>query len=488
MEDIKEDENSINPEDLEQLRKEILKNKDEIQSESLENARDQIKFNNNQFMHNNEDKNNLIKNKEISKQQQNSSNSDNLFKDDVDFEKSCNFDFESFERNNPFQADIPENKFVYDNKNFDKKLKNNNIESDYDNISEDKNNEKSINDSNIIMGFKPLILKNEKDKNLFLDNTSDKGDNNYILKFDKKAVLNSNENLNSNINFESNYNNENELIYSTSTEHFKIDSHFEKIGYNFFHYRMLLIISLIFFVDSCEMSNVNMLLSSIQKDLNLNTFQKSSLSSSIFIGFFIGSFLSGFTTNKYGRLKPIKYGVVLIFIFSFLTSVSKSISQLIMMRILSGLAIGTVVPACKTLVTECIPSTMRSFVLSIIWILHPVGTVYICLIALNCVDGKDFNWRKVFMINSLNSFGLIILTQFLSESPRYLLKNGKSEEAIELLDLIGDFNKAHLRIKLNDNEKNMIYIESRNLKGIEIEEHRNESRSLKDFFKIYYNL
>lgn len=244
-----------------------------------------------------------------------------------------------------------------------------------------------------------------------------------------------------------------------SDNYFKIDYHLDRIGYSYFQIRMLVIVSLIFFIDGCEMSNINMLLTTIQKDLNLNTFQRSSLSSSIFIGFFVGSFLSGFTTNKYGRLKPIKYGIVFIFIFSFITSISKSISQLIMMRILSGLAIGTVVPACKTLVTESIPSYYRSFVLSIIWLLYPLGTVYVCFLALLNMNGKDFIWRKVFMINSLSSFVLIIFCQFLKESPRYLLRNGKSDEAIELLDNMGGSTFSNEKIILNENEKHSIYNE-----------------------------
>jgi MFS family permease len=314
-----------------------------------------------------------------------------------------------------------------------------------------KENENKTNESEF------LFLKNknkEKEKEKEKSKETDTDIDNY--NHNKNEINNS---LN-NYDYDFSYN---------QTETFNIDKHLDKIGYSFYHYRIILIVTLVLFVDGCEMSNVNMLLSSIQQDLNLDTFQKSSLSSSIFIGFFIGSFLSGFTTNKYGRLKPIKYGVIFIFIFSFLTGISKSISQLIIMRILSGLAIGTVVPACKTLITECIPSTNRSFVLSIIWLLYPFGTVYICVIALNSVDAFDsnlFNWRKVFVINSLNSFLLIILTQTLTESPRYLLKNGKYQEAIELIDYIGSSSKsAKEKLDLTDSEKNAIYVECQMTRG-----------------------
>ena len=322
--------------------------------------------------------------------------------------------------------------------------------------------------------FNPLSIQLENFETLNLENSSNSNFDNHK----KENLLFSNqknfpEKISEN-SFPENFDNSS----NKPNENFKIDKHLDKIGYSFFHLKMIFIVSLIFFVDGCEMSNVNMLLSSIQNDLDLNNFQKSSLSSSIFIGFFIGSFLSGFTTNKFGRLKPIKYGIFFLFIFSFIMSISRSISQLIIMRILTGLAIGQVVPACKTLVTECIPSHNRSFVLSIIWLFYPFGTVYICVLALNFPTGKDFNWRKVFLIHSLTSFVLVILTQFLTESPRFLLKNGKSDEAIELLDFIGSNNKGNDKVYLNENEKNMIYMESHQMNDFNIEENLDSQHNL----------
>lgn len=395
-----------------------------------------------------------------------------------------NFNFDSFKKVDQAKD------FLFNNKTENNEYSINRNENNF--ISNTENNQSIIREN--FQTENITIKQNSEKKHTALinsenQNNSNKENNNKQHNLNTKKLIHPySNNLQNNINHHNNSKEEfsDSDIFQYHSESFKIDTHLDKIGYRMFHYKMLLIISLVFFVDSCEMSNVNMLLSSIQNDLNLNTFQKSSLSSAIFIGFFTGSFLSGFTTNKYGRLKPIKYGIVLIFIFSFLTSISKSITQLIMMRILSGLAIGTVVPACKTLVTESIPSSYRSFVLSIVWLLYPIGTVYICFIALNCVEGKEFNWRKVFMINSLGSFVLIILVQFLTESPRYLLKNGKSQEAIELLDMIGNSVKEGSKIKLSENEKNMIYVEARMLQGMEVDEHTsNNDINLNKFFSIH---
>jgi MFS family permease len=334
-------------------------------------------------------------------------------------------------------------------------------EDEEDNITINENKNSEFLKNSYINTLKENENKTNESEFLYLKNKNKDKDKEKI-KDKEKNKENKNKDKNS-------LNNCDDDFSFNQTETFSIDKHLDKIGYSIFHYRIITIVSLVFFVDGCEMSNVNMLLSSIQQDLNLDTFQKTTLSSTIFIGFFIGSFLSGFTTNKYGRLKPIKYGVIFIFIFSFLTAISKSISQLIIMRILSGLAIGTVVPACKTLITECIPSTHRSFVLSIIWLLYPFGTVYICIVALNSVDAFDsnlFNWRKVFLINSLNGFMLIILTQLLTESPRYLLKNGKYQEAIEIIDLIGNSSKSSKeKFVLTDSEKNSIYVQCQMMRG-----------------------
>ena len=236
-----------------------------------------------------------------------------------------------------------------------------------------------------------------------------------------------------------------------------LDIYLDSIGYNRFQIILILIVSYIFFVDGSEMILINLILSSIQKDWKISTFERSILSSSVFFGFFFGSFFSGYLTNKYGRKNPSLVGVILISIFTSLSTFTQSFLVLFSLRLFVGVGIGFVVPALTSLVTECIPTYYRSFVLNMLWIFYPLGIVYICVISIFYIKEKEFlDWQKICMVNSYSSMLMVILIFFIDESPRYLLLKRNYEEAFDLLNKIG-YSK---NISLTKEQKDKIILES----------------------------
>jgi MFS family permease len=228
-----------------------------------------------------------------------------------------------------------------------------------------------------------------------------------------------------------------------------LDNLFDEIGYTFFHFRMILIVSLIFFVDGGEMIIINLLLSTIQQQWSFSNLNKSLLSSSVFFGFFIGSMFSGLFINKFGRKKPTIVGMGIIYTFSLLTASGYDFYTLFFIRVLVGIGIGIVVPAATSLVTETIPSYNRSLVLNILWILYAPGIIYICWVAMHYIKKQELLWREICILNSMNSLCVFGLSFLLDESPRYLLLKKKSEEAFRII------NKISSR-QLTDVEKSFI--------------------------------
>ena len=225
--------------------------------------------------------------------------------------------------------------------------------------------------------------------------------------------------------------NKNKLVQTNT-----IDKIFDEIGYTFFHFKMILIVSFMFFVDGGEMIVINLLLSTIQNEWSFSNMNKSLLSSSVFFGFFIGSMLSGLFTNKYGRKNPIILGMMIIYVFSLLTATGYDFYSLFLIRVIVGIGIGIVVPAATALVTESIPGKNRSLVLNLLWILYAPGIIYICWIAMHYIRKQDLLWRNICFLNSINSLIVVILSFFLDESPRYLLLKNRSQEAFTIINKI----------------------------------------------------
>lgn len=248
---------------------------------------------------------------------------------------------------------------------------------------------------------------------------------------------------------------------NNSQKKVNIDTIIDKIGYTKYHIIMLIIVSLIFFIDGCEMIIINLFLTTLKDEWGLSPKEKSLLSSSVFIGFFLGSMFSGYLTNIFGRRIPSIFGSLLVFISTSFAAFSTQMNQMVIIRIFIGLGIGIFVPATTCLITELIPKKGRSFVLNIIWILFPIGSVYICLISILYTDEHDvLLWRKVFQINSLGAFFISILSFFLYESPRYYLLIERYDKAFCILEKMGKF-------KLTEIEKQDIINENRALKNLD---------------------
>ena len=234
-----------------------------------------------------------------------------------------------------------------------------------------------------------------------------------------------------------------------------IDYYLDKVGYSYFHFKMILIAIVILFCDGCEMILINISLSTIKTDFKLTQVYLSLLSSSIFIGFFLGSLVSGSLTNKFGRKFPIMIGMAIVWIFSIITFLCYNFTTLLIVRILVGSGIGIVVPSLTCLIAESIPSYNRSLSLNGIWFLYPVGMMYICIVSMSYieVESNRINWKQVTLLNTFGSFCALVLSFYLEESPRFLFLKKRYKDGFILLNKIG---KTRLIILSKDEQINLV--------------------------------
>lgn len=371
--------------------------------------------------------------------------------------------FDDYQSNIIYMNNIPRNDNSQNNNDLNHNI---NINNKFN--LEENNNQINNDTENLIVKEKNLLNKNY---NTFTDN-NDKYISNinelnmFCDKSENKKNLILNENQNSNDN-----NTHNNSGKST------LDNYLDSIGYNSFQVFTILIVCYVFFVDGSEMIIINLILTSIQRDWKITTFERSILSSAVFFGFFFGSFFSGYLTNKYGRKKPILLGVSLIYSFTFMTPYTSGFFSLFTLRFFVGIGIGFVVPATTSLITEIIPTFYRSFVLNILWVFYPFGIIYVCFISMFYIKDKEFlDWRKIATINSYSGIPMVLLSLFLCESPRYLLLKKKYEDAFLILNKIGKSKKIYL----TETQKQKIIYESQLL------EEANKSKSdfdIKTFFE-----
>ncbi|XP_039138681.1 organic cation/carnitine transporter 1 [Dioscorea cayenensis subsp. rotundata] len=157
-----------------------------------------------------------------------------------------------------------------------------------------------------------------------------------------------------------------------------------------------------------------------------------------FIGSLFGSITQGQLADMYlGRKKTIVLSCLLTAITSFLTSFSPNVWVYAFLRFTNGFARSGIGICCLVLSTEAVGRKWRGQVGNYGFFFYALGFLSLPLIAYT----SRTSWRNIYRIISL--FPLIysfFLTPFISESPRWLILKGRTDEAMQVLNKLAKFN------------------------------------------------
>ncbi|MFP3459622.1 MFS transporter [Arthrobacter globiformis] len=184
------------------------------------------------------------------------------------------------------------------------------------------------------------------------------------------------------------------------------------------------------FLDGYLLSIVGVALAGASAELGLGAGELGLAGAASLVGLFLGSLLLGPVTDRIGR--RVMYTVDLLAMIAASVAclfISDGI-QLILLRLVVGLAVGADYPIATALLTEWLPRKRRGAVigwLSTIWLVGAI-TAYLVGFALTSAFGQEA-WR--WMLASGGVFGIIVMLLRLGahESPRWLVANGRIEEA-----------------------------------------------------------
>lgn len=167
--------------------------------------------------------------------------------------------------------------------------------------------------------------------------------------------------------------------------------------------------------------------------------------SSLLVGAIIGAFGSGVLTDRYGR-KNVLIIVALFFAVSCgLTAIATSSVLFIAARLFGGLAVGAASVLSPMYVAEVAPARNRGMLVAIYQLTIVLGIL--CSYSINYwLHDADNNWRWMFATGVVPSVMFFVGLFFIPESPRWLYKAGKKEEALNVLTRIGGESLAKAEI------------------------------------------
>ncbi|KIN04230.1 hypothetical protein OIDMADRAFT_194594 [Oidiodendron maius Zn] len=171
-------------------------------------------------------------------------------------------------------------------------------------------------------------------------------------------------------------------------------------------------------------------------------------------GSWLGSLVSGYLSDWLGRKKSIQIGSVIWCVGSILVCASQGIGMLIVGRIVNGFAVGICSAQVPVYITEIAPPSKRGRLVgtqqwAITW-----GILIMFYISYGCsyINGTAA-FRVPWGLQMLPAIFLFFAMLFLPESPRWLAKQDRWEEAVNVLALVhakGDSNSPFVHKEMEE--------------------------------------
>ena len=165
-------------------------------------------------------------------------------------------------------------------------------------------------------------------------------------------------------------------------------------------------------------------------DNYLNAF----FSSAMMLGFFVGSLGAGIG-DRIGRKSAYELSILLFGVMALVAACAPSMAFLIVCRGLMGVGMGAGIVLGYGTFTELIPAPVRgrwSARISLLGNLSPLIAAVLAAVLIPVAT-----WRSVLVVGGALSLGMLVLVhRQLDESPRWLIKTGRTQEGVAIIDRI----------------------------------------------------
>ncbi len=194
-------------------------------------------------------------------------------------------------------------------------------------------------------------------------------------------------------------------------------------------------------------------ISSVKTQFALSSGMEGLFVSSGLIGAVIGSALAGWLSDRFGRSRNLVLAAALMFISALGSGLAPTIEWLILARWIGGLGVGISAMVCPLYISEVSPTHLRGSMVTAFQFAITVGILVAVLsnAALFGLAQKvgqhvqsgfwkwflvDETWRAMFAVEMIPGLFYISMAFVLPESPRWLMKMGKTEQAQAILSRI----------------------------------------------------
>ncbi len=164
--------------------------------------------------------------------------------------------------------------------------------------------------------------------------------------------------------------------------------------------------------------------------------------SSVLIGCMFGAAFAGVVSDRFGRKKVLIVCAILFAVSAVWSALAGTLTEFIIARFIGGLGVGAAAMLSPMYIAEIAPAHIRGRLVSLNQLTIIGGMLVAYFVDFWLKDIGDTNWRWMFGSETLPAVLFLFFLVAVPESPRWLTKQKRDDEALAILTRVGGAEHA----------------------------------------------
>src|SRR4051794_20018652 len=186
-------------------------------------------------------------------------------------------------------------------------------------------------------------------------------------------------------------------------------------------------------LDGYDLGIISVVLPLIITEFHMSALEQGLIAASTLAGIFFGAPVVGQLADRFGRRTIFLIDLIAFVVIGLAQAVVDNFLWLFVLRFALGLAIGAEYAIGQTMLAEFVPRKNRGMRLASLQSAWYGGFLLAVIVAYVLVD-LGWDWRWILATGAIPGLATLVMRQGLPESPRWLVSEGREDEAREITD------------------------------------------------------
>ena len=213
------------------------------------------------------------------------------------------------------------------------------------------------------------------------------------------------------------------------------DTRMRTLGYS---YRISSVTALSGFLFGFDTAIINGAIVFLRRHFRWTEVETEFAAGSLLAGCALGAAVAGALSDRFGRKIVLLLAAVIFALSSVATALPNTLGEFVAARVVAGVAIGIASMLAPLYIAEVSPAAIRGRLVGMNQLAIVLGILVSYLVGWALAGLGDESWRWMFAAAALPSLLFFGALFFVPESPRWLVKEGRLDEAAHILARLGE--------------------------------------------------